>query len=135
MSRVWSPKSQKVHDSLDQDLQVLFTRVRDEVTDISLIYGYRGREIQNELFEAGESQRRWPDSMHNRKPSLACDFQPYPYPQREEVLWGALSYIAGRAYQIAQQEGFRIRWGGDWDGDGDMTDQKFYDLFHIELRR
>jgi hypothetical protein len=38
------------------------------------------------------------------------------------------------AHAIAQEEGFHIRWGGDWDGDGDLTDQQFDDLFHIEVK-
>ena len=88
---------------------------------------------QNSLFEAGASTLRWPDSKHNSIPSKAVDLQPYPYPDYEPKLWGALGYIAGRAYAIAAEEGFSIRWGGDWDGDGDTTDQKFDDLFHLEL--
>jgi hypothetical protein len=54
-------------------------------------------------------------------------------PTYEKKLWGALGHIAGRAFAIAHEEGFSIRWGGDWDGDGDLTNQKFDDLFHIEL--
>jgi len=85
------------------------------------------------MFDNGVSTLRWPDSKHNRKPSRAVDLQPYPYPDYDPKLWGALGYIAGRAFALAQQEGIRIRWGGDWDGDGDLTDQNFDDLFHIEL--
>lgn len=130
--RTWSKRSKKVYDTLDGDLQVLVTRIRDEVADISLISGYRDREEQNGLHENGFSTLRWPDSKHNRKPSLAVDLQPYPYPQREVKVWAALGYIAGNAQRIAKEEGFRIRWGGDWDGDGDITDQIFDDLFHLE---
>lgn len=130
--REWSTRSKKVYDTLDGDLQVLVTRLRDEVADISLTSGYRDREEQNGLHENGLSTLRWPDSKHNRKPSLAVDLQPYPYPRREVKLWAALGYIAGNAQRIAKEEGFRIRWGGDWDGDGDITDQTFDDLFHLE---
>ena len=35
-------------------------------------------------------------------------------------------YIAGKMKH-------RIRWGGDWDGDTDVKDQKFMDLPHFEL--
>lgn len=131
--RKWSRKSKIVLDRLDPRLQVLVTRIRDEVVDISLISGYRGPDEQNELFEIGASTLRWPDSKHNKLPSIAVDLQPYPYPEYEPKLWGSLGYIAGRAFAIAAEEGFRIRWGGDWDGDGDLTDQKFDDLFHLEL--
>jgi len=131
--RTWSRRSQRVYDTLHPYLQELVTRVKDEVTDISLVSGHRDVIEQNSLFEAGASTKRWPDSKHNKNPSLAVDLQPYPYPQAEEKLWGALGYIAGRAFAIAQDMCITIRWGGDWDSDGDLTDQNFDDLFHIEL--
>lgn len=132
-NRTWSPRSQRVYDTLDPRLQRLVTRIRDEVADISLVMGYRGEELQNALFDDGFSTLRYPDSKHNQDPSIAVDLQPYPYPEHEPKAWGALGYIAGRAYGIAQEEGFSIRWGGDWDGDGDTTDQNFDDLFHLEI--
>jgi len=131
--RKWSKRSQLVWNDLDPRLQILTTRIRDEVVDVSLISGYRGPDIQNEHYANGTSTLRWPDSKHNKKPSLAVDLQPYPYPRSEPKLWGALGYIAGRAFAIAQEEGFNIRWGGDWNGNGDLTDQNFDDLFHIEV--
>lgn len=131
--RTWSKRSKKVYDTLDPRLQVLVTRIRDEVCDISLIYGYRDRELQNTMFEAGASTLRYPDSKHNRRPSRAVDLQPYPYPEYEPKLWGALGYIAGHAVRIAKEEGFDVRWGGDWNQNGDLTDQNFDDLFHLEV--
>ena len=133
MKRTWSNRSQKVYDTLDPRLQILVTRLRDEVVDISLVSGHRDQLEQNTNYKNGTTTLRWPKSKHNSKPSLAVDLQPYPYPREEPRLWGALGYIAGRAYDIAQQEGFSIRWGGDWDRDGDLTDQNFDDLFHLEI--
>lgn len=133
MSRSWSGNSKKVYDELDPRLQVIVTRIRDEVADISLISGHRDEQEQNSYHDAGVTKVRWPDSKHNSSPSLAVDLQPYPYPQYEPKLWGALGYIAGRAHSIAAEEGHKIRWGGNWDGDGDITNQTFDDLFHIEL--
>ena len=131
--RAWSKKSKRIYDTLDEDLQNLVTRIRDEVVDISLISGHRDREEQNTLFENDYSTLRFPHSKHNRKPSLAVDLQPHPYPKDECKLWGALGYIAGRALAIAAFEGLDIRWGGDWNRNGDLTDQTFDDLFHLEL--
>lgn len=134
--RRWSRHSQLVHDQLHPRLQTLVTRLRDEVADITLVYpfgGYRDAQTQAALVEAGASTLRWPDSKHNKYPSQAVDLQPYPRPVEEEKLWGALGYLAGRAFGIAKEEGFDIRWGGDWNGDGDLTNQNFDDLFHIEL--
>lgn len=131
--RTWSDKSQEVYDELDPRLQRLVTRIRDEVADISLVSGFRDKYEQNEKHDLGVSTLRWPNSKHNHLPSIAVDLQPYPFPRDVKKLWGALGYIAGRAFGIAAEEGIRIRWGGDWDGDGDVTNQKFDDLFHIEL--
>lgn len=131
--RKWSKNSKRIYDQLDGRLQRLVTRIRDEVTDISLTYGYRDRETQNTMYENGVTKVKYPNSKHNRKPAIAVDLQPYPYPEYEPKLWGALGYIAGHAHRIAAEEGFDIRWGGDWDRDGDMTDQNFDDLFHIEV--
>jgi len=132
-SLTWSKKSRKIYGELDPRLQEFVTRIRDEVVDISLISGHRGKEEQNTLFYQRKSKLLWPTSKHNIYPSIAIDLQPYPYPDTENKLWGALSYIAGRAHGIAEDMGIRVRWGGDWDGDGDMTDQTFDDLFHWEL--
>jgi hypothetical protein len=130
--RTWSPKSQKVYDTLDPRLQKLVTRIRDEVCDITLVTGHRTKEEQNALYPR-YTKLKWPDGKHNKLPSVAVDLQPYPYPDYEPKLWGALGYIAGHAFRIAQEEGFSIRWGGDWDRDGDLTDQNFDDLFHLEV--
>lgn len=130
--RGWSPKSQIVYDQLDSDMQLLVTRLRDEVADISLLCGFRDKLEQDAAFEAGTSQKKWPDGNHNKLPSKAVDFRPYPWPENELKVWAALGYIAGRAIAIAKEIGFTLRWGGDWDMDGDLTDQKFDDLFHLE---
>ncbi len=34
---------------------------------------------------------------------------------------------------IASQMGTPLRWGGDWDGDTELRDQKFVDLPHFEV--
>lgn len=132
--RTWGRKSKKVYDTLDPRLQEWCTRVRDEVVDLSLICGYRDRLTQTEAFENGFSKVQYPDGKHNKIPSLAVDLQPYPYPTHDAKVWGALGYIAGRGEVIATDMGIILRWGGDWDQDGDLTDQTFDDLFHWELR-
>jgi peptidoglycan L-alanyl-D-glutamate endopeptidase CwlK len=111
------------------------TAVRDEVADISILEGHRGKFRQNKAFAENRSKVRWPDGKHNRRPSQAVDFQPYPVPERDVELWAALAYVAGRAIEIGKRRGLVVRWGGDWDGDGDLTDNDFDDLYHLEVRR
>ena len=103
--------------------------------DVSLISGHRDEREQS-LYYYGTPQRskvRWPDSKHNTYPSLAVDMQPYPYPTNENDLRAALGYMAGLCYMIAKRNGFSIRWGGDWNRNGDVTDNGFDDLYHLEI--
>lgn len=131
--RKWGKKSEKVYKTLDPRLQKIMDRVLQEVADISLISGYRGEREQNELYVSKRSRAMYPDSKHNKFPSVAVDFQPYPLPHREEKLWAALAYVAGRTIEIGIQEGVALRWGGDWNRNGDLTDNRFDDLFHLEI--
>lgn len=59
------------------DIQLVMNDVI-KVFDCSIIYGHRGEEEQNRLFEAGRSQLKWPKSPHNKTPSMAVDVIPYP---------------------------------------------------------
>ena len=43
------------------------------------------------------------------------------------------TYMGGMIRGIALKLGYPIRWGGDWDSDGDLKDNSFDDLVHIEL--
>ena len=133
--RNWGEKSKAAYDTLHPTLQHYLDRVLHEVADISLICGHRDAIEQNKAYY-GKPQRSklpWPKGKHNSFPSIAIDFQPYPYPDSEPKLWASLAYVAGRMIEMAKMEGVTLRWGGDWDSDGDLTDQNFDDLFHIEL--
>lgn len=132
------------------DLIELFEDVIS-VVDNSILCGWRSEEDQMAAFNSGRSEAKWPDSAHNHmsvnKPeSLGIDVAPYPIPER----WGELSEIptrdeiktlhrfyhfAGVVIGIASLRGIKIRWGGDWDGDHEFTDQTFDDLVHFELIR
>jgi len=128
----WGTKSKRVLATLDPRLQVVMNELL-LLVDVSLISGYRDREEQNTLFENGLSKARYPDSKHNRRPSLAVDLQPAPYPVSEKELWAALGLIAGLSIMIASNHGWTLRWGGDWNMNGSIVDNGFNDLFHLEL--
>ena len=131
--RSWSKRSKAQYDTLHPDLQWLLDTVLEEVADISSIEGHRNEERQNSLYPRF-TKLKFPHGKHNKLPSVAVDFQPYPVPERREKLWAALAYIAGRAIEIGKRRGLVVRWGGDWDQDGDLTDQNFDDLYHLELK-
>ncbi len=43
--------------------------------------------------------------------------------------------LAGHYEGVASVLGYTLRWGGDWDRDGDLLDQSFFDLPHLEIVR
>lgn len=46
--------------------------------DFSVLEGHRGEAAQNAAYEAGNSRVPYPNSAHNKNPSLAVDIAPYP---------------------------------------------------------
>lgn len=98
--------------------------------DFTILEGHRGRDAQNEAHRTGKSQLKFPQSKHNKVPALAVDIAPYP------VDWEDLErfyFLAGYVHAVADRLEVEIRWGGDWDGDGDLHDSSFLDLPHFEL--
>lgn len=102
------------------------------VIDCSVTEGHRTQEKQDDYFDNGKSKVSWPDSKHNTSPSDAFDLVPY--------IDGCLSWrhdhccvLAGIVLAVAAMTGIEIRWGGNWDMDGEpITDQEFQDLVHFE---
>lgn len=121
------------HDRLntcDPRLRQLFERVVEQY-DCSILVGFRGREEQNIAYNDGRSDKPWPLSKHNSEPSLALDAAPYPIRWKDTKRF---YHFAGYVKAIAEELGIKIRWGGDWDGDLDFSDQDLYDLVHFEIK-
>ena len=103
------------------------------IIDLGAFQGYRGMIEQNEYFKMGKSEAEWPNGKHNSKPSLALDIVPYV---AGRLSWNKLHccVAAGVILSAAVKLGIPIRWGGNWDCDGEpITDQDFQDLVHYEL--
>ena len=98
--------------------------------DLAITDSHRGERLQTEAFASGASKARWPHSLHNVVPSRAGHLDPFPIRYENWKLYYGLSTIVVIA---ASQLGIRLKWGGDWDGDFDYTDQTFNDLAHWEL--
>jgi hypothetical protein len=101
-----------------------------KITDCAVICGHRGEAEQEAAFHAGTSQKRWPESKHNKIPSLAVDVVPSPIDWKDS---DRMFFLAGVIVAVAHRMGVKLRWGGDWDSDGDFKDQKFHDRPHFEL--
>lgn len=112
---------------------VIRAAVAQSLMDMTVTEGHRPEALQNQYFDEGKSRVRYPNGKHNAQPSKAVDVAPY--------VNGALSYdqrhccfLAGVILGIAASLGIKLRWGGNWDRDGEpVTDQDFQDLVHYEL--
>jgi hypothetical protein len=122
----------------DERLQKLFNEVVRHF-DCTVVEGHRSVARQQALFAQG---RTAPGAIvtqldgvnkkgkHNYSPSKAVDVVPYP------VNWNdheRMTYFAGFVKGIAAQMGLTVRWGGDWDGDTETSDENFRDLPHFEV--
>jgi len=125
----FSNTSQKRLSECAPELQEIMNEAI-KIVDFMVLCGHRGEQEQNKAFSEGKSKLKYPQSKHNSKPSRAIDIAPYP------LDWNNLSrfyHLAGIVRGIAHQKGIKIRFGGDWDMDGEITDNKFNDLPHVEL--
>jgi len=112
------------------DLQRLFEEVVKHY-DCTVITGFRPKDEQDRAVADGLSKTPWPQSKHNRQPSLAVDVAPYPIDWKDTKRF---YHFGGYVTGVAEKMGIPIRWGGDWDSDNDLNDQTFMDLVHFELR-
>lgn len=113
----------------DPRLQVLLLEAINHV-DFSVLCGRRNEVEQNEAFKAGKSTKQWPNSKHNKLPSLAVDIAPYPIDWSDKA---AFAYLQGYIRRIADELQIPIRWGGDWNRNWRTEDERLIDMPHIEL--
>ncbi len=95
-----------------------------------ILEGHRSQEAQDKAFNDGNSQLKWPQGKHNRRPSVAVDVAPYPLDWTDVKRF---YHFAGYVQGLAEMLDTRLRWGGDWDRDYNLNDQSFNDLVHFEL--
>lgn len=145
----FSKRSREILDTCDP-LLIRLAEVAISRVDFSVISGHRGQEEQTKLLMEGRSHLGFPHSKHNKTPSMAFDVAPWPMDwalldkyykdeatkeerrkAREEIKRFVL--LGGYLIGVSGIMGIKLRWGGDWNGNFDMTDQRFHDLPHFEL--
>lgn len=131
----FSDRSRAILETCHPDLQRVFNEVVKHV-DCTVLVGARGKIDQEKAFSEGRTKLHWPKSKHNKDPyrnpnySLAVDVAPYP------INWADTArfyYFAGFVLGVASQMGIKLRFGGDWDKDFQLNDNRFDDLDHFEL--
>lgn len=123
----YSNKSIKILNTAHPQLQKLFNEAIKYV-DISIVCGYRGQLEQQNAYNKGNSKVQWPNSKHNKQPSMAVDFKPYPDGKAIDYV-----YVAGIIMGIAKMLKINIKYGGDWNNNFKASDESFLDGGHIEL--
>ena len=119
-------------DTCIPELQDLFEAVL-QFNDHSIIQGYRTEKQHYTYMLEGKTKVPYSRTYHRFNPSKAIDVAPYPIRWKDQ---GAFYVFAGVVMTIAKEKGYApyLRWGGDWDRDGQYNDQTFYDLVHWEWR-
>lgn len=71
----------------------------------------------------GFSKLKYPNSKHNKTPSIAVDIIPYPFMGWDNT--GDFKLLSDIIKRHAKALDIKIRWGGDW--------VNFVDMPHFEL--
>ena len=100
---------------------------------VAYLGGFRTAEEQNDLFKAGMSTKDGYLKHSKHQLGQAVDLIPFVdgvAVDGDDVMCGV---IAGVVFSCASELNIDIRWGMDWDGDGDTRDTTFRDIYHFEL--
>lgn len=109
---------------------------------VGVLCGRRGKADQDAAVKNGTSKTPWPKSKHNcpdpRDPSRedpngrsrAIDIAPLPidWNDRDRFI-----LFAGYVLAVGDSLGIRLRWGGDWNQNWIVRDERFQDLVHFEV--
>jgi len=147
----FSAKSMSILKTTRPELQRLFLEVVKHF-DCTVISGRRGQVEQESLFRAGKTKAHFGESPHNYGDSFAVDVVPYPidWDSEREIIAAAhkgdevalmkailsverLCLFAGFVLGTAKQMGIELTWGGDWNRDTHLSDNRFDDFPHFEL--
>lgn len=118
-----------VHPNLQN---IMHKAIELSPVDFTVLEGVRSKERQRKLVDTGKSKTM--ESLHLMQEdgyAHAIDIAPWP------IDWQDLDrfhVLAGVVLSIAAMHHTVIRWGGDWNMNGDLTDQTFFDLPHYEFR-
>lgn len=114
---------------------VAYKAVKKCPVDFGISEGNRSIERQKQLFIDKKTKIDGVTefSKHNYTPSKAFDIYAWVNNQVSYDV-NHLCFIAGYIMACASELGIKLRWGGNWDMDGEiLRDQNFDDLPHFEL--
>ena len=98
-----------------------------KIMDVTIIEGLRSEQRQEKLLKEGSTKTKFSKHIEGK----AVDLAPYPIDWEDR---DRFHYMGGMIRGIAKQLNVPVRWGGDWDSDGETKDNSFDDLVHVEIR-
>lgn len=104
--------------------KVLHKAIRISNSDFMVVCGHRTEREQEEAYRKGASKLQYPDSKHNKIPSLAVDVCPW----EGGLMWGEYElwcHVVGAIMEGASNLNIKLKWGGNWIS--------FVDMPHFEL--
>lgn len=114
---------------------VMNEAIRISPMDFGIAEGHRSLSTQKKYFKEGKSKLDGVTklSKHQQLPSHAVDIYAY-YNGKAQWDKESIIFLAGIIMAVAKKMRVRLRWGGNWDGDGVIIhDQSFQDLVHFEV--
>lgn len=122
-------------------VEIVTDALENGESDFTVICGYRDRAGQDAAIAARTTKVAYPNSAHNQvdpatgKPrSCAVDVIPYPFTNwKDPAMFIKWRQIADAIFTAAKKRGVEIRWGGDFNRDGDKTTKDSWDSPHFEL--
>lgn len=100
-----------------------------KIVPFQISWGHRTLDEQAQAIASGNSRAKPGESKHNYYPSLAFDFIPDPLNSWDRI--HDFTFVAGHILAVGFRLGIRLRYGGDFDGDGNLKGG--WDWGHIEL--
>lgn len=119
-------------NQLDGSLRKVIVEV-SKIIPLKVICTHRGVEEQNKAFAEGKSKVKFPNSKHNKMPSLAVDVVPLINGQIDWNNTKQFAFLAGYILATAKQMNIDVRMGIDFNNNLVIGDDKFLDCPHIEL--
>tara|TARA_B100000700_G_scaffold43757_2_gene45214 strand:- start:1310 stop:1726 length:417 start_codon:yes stop_codon:yes gene_type:complete len=107
-----------------------------QISQVDFIVGAGIRSIEEQRENVRKGVSKTMDSKHLPQEdgmSHAVDLWPW---MNGEIPWdefSAFRRVADAMLQAARELDVDLRWGGDWDRDGDSSDHQFLDGPHFEL--
>lgn len=96
--------------------------------EFRILDSQRGKAAQEKAFRDGNSKAHFGQSPHNWTPAIAVDAFPAPYNWSNTFAFDNMAKIV---MDTAHRLDVPLRWGGDWNMDGNPSDG--WDKPHFEL--